>query len=115
MQNVGDIISTIVVFAAFTIVIIAILNFILRMRILNSGYKDEAYIRLLSTSIEYKHSAIKWAVLLFFGGLGLITINYIPTPNGYESPLPYGIEAIFLAAGFFVYYLITRKQNKNAE
>jgi hypothetical protein len=114
MQNIDNIISTIVVFAAFAIVIIAILNFILRMRILQLGYKDETYIKLLSKSIEYKESALKWAILLFFGGLGLIVINYLSGPAGYESPLPYGIEAVFLAAGFMVYYLVARKDNKNS-
>ena len=112
MQNIDNIISTIVVFAAFAIVIIAILNFILRMRILQLGYKDESYIKLLSKSIEYKESALKWAILLFFGGLGLIVISYTSNPVSYESPLPYGIEAVFLSAGFIVYYLIARKDNK---
>ncbi len=115
MQNIDNIISTIVVFATFAVVIIAILNFILKMRILNLGYKDETYIKLLSKSIEYKESTLKWAILLFFGGLGLIVINFIPNPAAYESPLPYGTEAIFLAAGFMCYYFIARKENKNSD
>lgn len=115
MQNIDNIISTIVVFAAFAVVIIAILNFILKMRILNLGYKDEAFIKLLSKTIEYKESALKWAILLLFGGLGLIVINFIPNPSAYESPLPYGIEAVFLAAGFMIYYLVARKENNKAD
>lgn len=115
MQNIDNIISTVTVFAAFAIVIIAILNFILKMRILQLGYKDETYIKLLSKSIEYKESALKWAILLFFGGFGMIVINYIPNPAGYESPLPYGIESVFLAVGFIVYYLIARKVDKKTD
>lgn len=112
MQNIDDVITTIVVFAAFTIVVIAILNFILKLRILNLGYKDEAYIKLIFKKTEYKESALKWAMLLFFGGLGLIVINFIPNPTSYQSSLPYGIEAVFLAAGFLVYYLAARKEKK---
>ena len=115
MQNIDNIISTIVVFAAFTIVIIAILNFILKMRIINLGYKDEAYIKLLSKAIEYKESALKWAILLFFGGFGLILLNFIPNAKNYDSPLPYGIEAVFLAAGFLTYYFVARKENKRID
>jgi hypothetical protein len=106
MQNIENIISTVVVFAAFVIVIIAALNFILKMRIIKSGNQDEVYIKALSTSIEYKESSLKWGIMLLFGGIGLIIVSQLQIPDMPESPLTYGILAISLAAGFFVYYLI---------
>lgn len=112
MQNIENILVSTAVFAAITIVIIALLNFILRMRILKSGHKDENYIRLLYRSLEYKLNELKWGILLLFGGLALVVIEFLPDSVTFESPLPYGIATIFLAAGFLTYYLIVKKQNK---
>lgn len=113
MQNLENIISTVVVFAAFVIVIIAALNFILKMRIIKSGNHDQDYIKALSSSIEYKESSLKWGIMLLFGGIGLLIISQLQIPDMPESPLTYGILAISLAVGFFVYYLVAvRKKTK---
>ena len=108
MQYITDIISTIVVFASFAIVIIAILNFILKMRILHLGYKDESFIKYLTQTVEYKYNSLKWAILLFFAGLALITIYLIPIIDPAQSPLTYGIICVALSAGFLIYYLVVR-------
>jgi hypothetical protein len=110
MQNITEIITTTVVFTAFAIVIIAILNFIVKMRIINAGYKDEAWIKTLSGSKEYKYSSLKWAILLFFGGISLVIISVIPIPDPAESPLTYGVLSISLSAGFLVYYLLVGRK-----
>jgi hypothetical protein len=114
MQNLENIISTVVVFAAFVIVIIAALNFILKMRIIKSGSQDQDYIKALSSSIEYKESSLKWGIMLLFGGIGLLIISQLQIPDMPESPLTYGILAISLAIGFFVYYLVAVRKKSNA-
>jgi hypothetical protein len=111
MENLDHVLVPLALFGAVVIVIIAILNFILKMRILNSGVKDEYYIRLLANSFEYKSSTLKWGLLLLFGGLGLVVNEFIPT-DSFDSPLAYGIEAIFLAGGFLLYYIFARKEKK---
>jgi hypothetical protein len=108
MQYITDIISTIVVFLSGAVIIIAILNFILKMRILHLGYKDESFIKHLTQTIEYKHNSLKWAILLFFAGVGLVTIYLLPLTDPVESPLTYGIMCISLSVGFFIYYIIVR-------
>jgi len=113
MQNLENIISTVVVFAAFVIVIIAALNFILKMRIIKSGNQDQDYIKALSSSIEYKESSLKWGIMFLFGGIGLLIISQLQIPDMPESPLTYGILAISLAAGFFVYYLVAVRKKVN--
>ena len=45
---------------------------------------------------------------VFAGGLGLVVLNFIR--YDYGSSLPYGLEAMFIAAGFLVYYALMRKQ-----
>ncbi len=100
----------IALFGATVIIVIAILNFILKMRLISSGNKDEYYIKLLTGSFEYKSSALKWGLILLFGGIGLVVIEFIPGGKVYGSPLPFGIEAIFLSIGLLVYYLIVRKE-----
>lgn len=115
-----DIQNTIVPLALFggiVVIVIAILNFILKLRVLNSDIRDEVYIRLLTNSFEKKTSktdALKWGLLLFFGGIGLVVNQFIPGANYMDSPLPYGIEAIFLSLGFLLYYYIERNKSANS-
>jgi len=94
--------------AGIIITVIAILNYSLKSKILKSGYQQEEYIKLLKSAFEYRSSALKWGLIMLFGGIGLVIINYIP--NYEEGPLPYGIEAIMLAAGFITYYIVSRKE-----
>jgi len=89
-------------------VIIAWYNYRLKKRIIESGpLNDEAmgFVKKLSGSGT---DSLKWGCIVFAGGLGLVVINYIPYEFG--SSLPYGLEAMFIAAGFLVYYGLMRKQ-----
>ncbi|MBS7565966.1 hypothetical protein KHS38_16280 [Mucilaginibacter sp. Bleaf8] len=98
-------------FAGVVIIVIAILNFILKLRVLNTGVKDEIYIRLLTNSFESKANkseALKWGLLLLFGGIGLVINQFIPGASYLDSPLPYGIEAIFISFGFLLYHYLQR-------
>ena len=95
--------------AGIIIIVIAILNYLLKRRILNSGNHDEEYIKLLNSAFEYRFSSLKWGLLLLFAGMGLVVNAYLP--NNY-APLAFGIEAIFLAGGFLTYYFLTKKDLK---
>lgn len=94
---------------AIAVIIIAFLNFLLRRRIIEAGIQDENYIKLLSKSFDFKLNTLKWGIILLFGGLGMICIEFIPFELD-ASPLPYGVEALFLAGGFLIYYLIANKK-----
>lgn len=109
MNSLQHVLVPIVFFMGIVIIVIAILNFILRLRIINSGQKDAEYIKLLGHAFDYQSSALKWGLLLLYGGIGLIVIHFIPDDRDFESSLLLGIEAVFLAAGFLTYYFIVRK------
>ncbi|WP_345950919.1 MULTISPECIES: hypothetical protein [unclassified Mucilaginibacter] len=109
MRYIESITITLAFFLALVVIIMAILNFILKMRILNSDSRD-TYAYFFKKTSDYKGAALKWAIMLFFAGLGLIVIPFVPLDEmAVNSPLPYGTEAVFLAMGFFVYYLVARK------
>jgi hypothetical protein len=93
-----------------TVIIIALLNFILRWKILASGHVDEKLLEVLKKP-DYKYSMLKWGILLLFGGFGLVTLHFLPF-YAEQSPLPWGIELIFIAAGFLVYYAIVRNEKR---
>lgn len=59
---------------------------------------------------ENKYSALKWGLIILFGGLALILIEYIPTSP--ESPLPYGLLAFFISFGFLIYYFMVKKEQE---
>jgi len=58
-------------------------------------------------------SNLKWGIIIFLGGIGLILIHYLQLSS--DSPLPYGIESIFIALGFILYFLVERYSNTNSK
>lgn len=87
------------------------MNYRLKKRMIELSLFNEDLITSL-TGPGSKYEALKWGLILFFGGLGLIIIEFIPYESG-NSPLPYGVEAICIAAGLLIYYsLINHKKSK---
>jgi hypothetical protein len=102
---------------AIVVIIISILNHRIKMRMIKDGHVDENSIKILSQeNNSFKLDTLKWGIILLFGGIGLIILEYIP--YGYDfrdshgSPLPFGIETVSLALGFLVYHFIARSVNK---
>src|ERR1700730_13422041 len=93
------------------IVIISILNHRIKMRMIKDGHVDDNSIKILSQQNNgFKLDTLKWGIILLFGGIGLIILEYVP--YNYNSPLPFGIETVCLAVGFLVYYFIASRKNK---
>jgi hypothetical protein len=93
---------------ACTVLIIAILNHRIKIRMIRSGFVDENAVKILNKlNYDLKVDALKWGLILLFGGAGLVVMDYMHLQP--DSTLPYGIETLFLAAGFLAYYLTTRK------
>ena len=99
---------------AIVFIIISILNNRVKMRMIKEGHVDENSIKILSQqSNGFKLDTLKWGIILLFGGIGLIILEYIPHHYDYcNSTLPFGIETVCLALGFLVYYFIARNMNK---
>lgn len=91
-------------------VIISWYNFRLKKRIIDSGPINDDAMGFLKNLSGTGSESLKWGCVVFMGGMGLVLINYIP--NGPDSSLPYGLEAMFIAAGFLIYYILIRKQQQ---
>jgi len=91
-------------------VIISWYNFRLKKRIIDSGPINEEAMGFVKKLDSQSVDALKWGCILFAAGLGLVVANALPTPFG--SPVPYGVELMFIAGGFLAYYFIAKKQQK---
>jgi hypothetical protein len=95
------------------IVIISILNHRIKMRMIKDGHIDENSIKILSQQTNgFKLDSLKWGIILLFGGIGLIVLEYIPLQqfDYCNSTLPFGVETVCLAFGFLAYYFVARAQ-----
>ena len=86
-----------------------LLDYRLKKSMIEKGFvnEDTQAIFKKQTS-EDKFTALKWGLIIFFAGLSLIVIEYVP--SGPESPLPYGVFALFVSLGFLIYYYLVKKE-----
>lgn len=110
MSSVENILITVAFFVAATIIIISVLNFILKMRIIQSTPLDENVLKFLKNISDFGRETLKWGIIMFFGGISLILIDFLPEDKVTNSTIPYGIVLIFLSLGFLVYYLVIRNK-----
>jgi phosphatidylglycerophosphate synthase len=108
MKSLAPFIVMIALLIIIAVIIIALLNYRLKMRMLETAQIDDRLLASL-TKPGNKYEALKWGLILFFGGCGLIVIEFLPF-EAEQSSLPYGVEIVFLSAGFLSYYLFV--QNK---
>jgi hypothetical protein len=108
-EGILTMIAIIVLFVVIAIVLIALFNYRLKKRILESGPLDETSLSFFKLLSGVGTEALKWGLILFFGGLGLVVLEFVPY-SASTSPLPYGLETIFLAIGFLSYYVVVHKE-----
>jgi hypothetical protein len=88
-------------------------DFSLKKNMINKGYVNEdtqAIFKKRSGEIENKYPALKWGLILFFGGASLVAMEYLGVDR--DSPLPYGLFILAVSLGFLVYYFIVKKELK---
>lgn len=107
-QHIAFFVAVIGVILIIAWVIISWYNYRLKKRIIESGPLNQDAMGFLKNLSGTGTESLKWGCVAFLGGLGLVVINFIHYEYG--SSLPYGIEAMFIAAGFLIYYVIVRKQ-----
>lgn len=82
-------------------------------RILNKlAEKNEAGINISDLNLPNLSDPIhnlKWGIIILLGGLGLVLLYVLDLSS--DSPLPYGIESIFIASGFILYFFIEKNLN----
>lgn len=117
-----------IVFFAFYQIIKNLTDFLLRRKIIKAGHFDNAGIldqKIGTISSENqesnKYPSLKWGLVAFFAGLGLILIHQMsPSLNNQDnyrnfmenSLLPFGIELVSISFGFIVYFLIVNFTKK---
>jgi hypothetical protein len=105
---VGGAIVIAVIFTGIVSIINTILNYKLKRKLIESGQVNDTSINILGEQEEGRYSALKWGLVVLFGGLGLVILEFIP--YHVNSPFPYGFVTSFIAAGFLIYYLLVRKE-----
>ena len=88
----------------------AITDYILKKKMIEKGYVNDDTQAIFKRHVDQnKYAALKWGLIIFFGGLALIILEFIPTSP--ESPLPYGLLAFFISFGFLIYYFIVKRES----
>jgi len=107
-QNLAVAIMFVAIIVAVTRLGISIMDYRIKSRIIKSGLLDENAIKTFNKLVtNFSINSLKWGIILFFGGMGLIILEYVsykPT-----STLPYGIESVMIAFGFLSYFIINKK------
>lgn len=91
------------------LIIKTLTEYFLRKKMVEKGLVGDDATKLLRKEVENKYAALKWGLIILFGGLGLMLLEIVPYSR--ESPLPYGILATSLSLGFLTYFLLVQRMN----
>lgn len=84
-------------------------DYILKKKMIDKGYVNEDTQAIFKQhSDENKFTSLKWGLIIFFAGLALVIMEYVPTSP--QSPLPYGLFALSVSLGFLIYYFVVKKE-----
>ncbi len=88
-------------------------DYILKKKMIDKGFVNDdtqaIFKQHAKDATDNKASSLKWGLIIFFAGLALIIMEYVPV--GPESPLPYGLFAISVSLGFLIYYFMVKKDS----
>ncbi|WP_367865329.1 DUF6249 domain-containing protein [Pedobacter sp. WC2423] len=97
------------IFLMITLIVINLIRYRLKKKMIETGIIEEPIIGSETDKPKAeRRSALKWALIMMFGGLGLVVQEFSPYSSD-NSALPYGLEIIFISIGLFIYYLIIKK------
>jgi hypothetical protein len=86
-------------------------DYLLKKKMVDKGFvNDETQAIFKQHKVDTRHTSLKWGLIIFFAGMALIVLEYIP--SGPESPLPYGLFAVSVSLGFLIYYFMVKKDSK---
>jgi hypothetical protein len=83
-------------------------DYMLKKKMIDKGFvNDDTQAIFKQHTTDGKFSSLKWGLIIFFAGLSLVIMEFIPTTP--DSPLPYGLFAVSVSLGFLIYYYIVKK------
>lgn len=100
----------IAILIAISVVIVVLTNYDLKKKILNKENIDDKMFLILNNLTGFGPEMLKWGIILLFGGIGLIVLEFLPYNE--DSPLPYGVMTVFVSIGFLSYYFLIKNQKK---
>ena len=115
-----DALVTATVFAGIYYVIKVFTDYLLKRKLIIGGHVDKAEILdAPKNKEENAYPTLKWGLVAFFAGLGLLAVNFIDKNTGMDwryhdnFELTLGIELVAISLGFLIYFVITRFVKKN--
>ncbi|SDR02248.1 hypothetical protein SAMN05421664_3153 [Chryseobacterium soldanellicola] len=110
MKNLAPFIVMIAILIAISVIIVVITNYNLKRRILNKENIDDRMYVILNNLTGFNSEMLKWGIILLFGGVGLIVLEFLPHDE--NTPVPYGVMTVFVGLGFLTYYFVMKNQKK---
>lgn len=88
-------------------------DYILRKKMIDKGFVNDTTQAIFKqqSTLDDKYGSLKWGLIVFAAGLALVVISFIDVYP--DSPLPYGLFAVFVSGGFLAYYFIVQNKNKD--
>ncbi len=114
MMHLIPIVGIIMCFGTISLAIIAITNYLLKKKLIQSGHLDSESQKLITQNFAgMKFDNLKWGLILLFAGIGLVIIDFLPIEAIHNMHLPIGIELIFVSLGFLIYFFYMKNNDKN--
>jgi len=86
-------------------------DYILKKKMIDKGFvNDSTQAIFKSQETNDKYPSLKWGLIALSTGLALVLLEFIDTRP--DSPLPYGLLAVFISLGFLAYYFIVQRDSK---
>jgi di/tricarboxylate transporter len=112
---------TLIVFFGIYSLIKVFTDFLLKRKIIKMGHLEKAGIldQLTEEKEDNRYQTLKWGLVALMAGAGLIVIEAISHRSAVEwvktdeSFMAVGIELVFIAAGFLIYFLIVTLRKKS--
>jgi len=116
----NDVVITGIVFFALYQTIRLLSEHFLKRKLINTGNVEK--VAILSAPVKSqeevnKYPSLKWGLVAFMAGLGLIIIEIIRSSSSQDIDwgrnfLPYGIELVFISLGFLIYFFIVNRKKE---
>ncbi|MEP0984257.1 DUF6249 domain-containing protein [Ekhidna sp.] len=107
MENLIPIVAIISVFGSVILFVSILTNYSLKRKLIDKDMVNPETASLFKKD-NNRQGALKWGILILFGGLGLIIIDSMGLDG--DDAMPYGVEAVCIAIGFLIYYAIMKKE-----
>ena len=107
MTDLIPVIAIISVFGSVILFVNILTNYSLKKKLIDKDMVNTDTANLFKKQ-DSRQSALKWGLIVLFGGLGLIVIDSMGLDG--DEAMPYGIEAVSLAIGFLAYYGIVKRE-----